>query len=103
MVHALKKGNFEEYLPLELMVEVLNELCGGENISKFDVEAGKPVENQLKRLVHERYEGSRFDFLKVPLGQEVGKRMVERGLKPDDEIIAILNKAKEIATRWRES
>jgi len=99
MVHALEKGNFEEYLPLELMVEVLNELCGGEKISKFDVEAGKPVENQLRRLVHERYEGSRFDFLKVPLGQEVGKRMVERGLKPDDEIIAILNKAKEIAMR----
>ena len=97
MVHALKRGNFEEYLPLELMIEVLNELCGGEKISKFDVEAGKPVENQLKRLVHEKYHGSRFDFLKVRLGQEVGKRMVKRGLKPDDEVISILNKAKEIA------
>ena len=97
MIHALEKGNFEEYLPLELMVEVLNELCGGEEISKFDVESEKPVENQLSRLVHERYPESRFEYLKVRLGQEVGKKMVERGLKPDDEIIAILEKAKEIA------
>jgi len=30
MVRTLSKGNFEEYLPLELAVEVLNDLCGGE-------------------------------------------------------------------------
>lgn len=97
-VYALSRGNFEEYLPLELMVEVLNELCGGEEISKFDVDLKKPVENQLSQLVHDKYTGSRFEHLKVQLGQEVGKRMVERGLKPDDEIIEILSKAKEIAT-----
>jgi len=97
MVHALKKGNFEEYLPLELMVEVLNDLCGGEEISKFDVDSKKPVENQLRKLVHEKYPTSRFEHLKVKLGQEVGRSMVERGLKPDEEITAILEKAKEIA------
>jgi len=97
MVHALKKGNFEEYLPLELMVEVLNDLCGGEEISKFDVDSKKPMENQLRELVHEKYPTSRFEHLKVKLGQEVGRRMVERGLKPDEEITAILEKAKEIA------
>jgi len=98
MVHALKKGNFEEYLPLELMVEVLNELCGGKEISRFDVETEKPVKNQLHELVHEKYKASRFEHLKVALGQEVGRRMVERELRPDDEIISILDKAKEIAT-----
>jgi len=98
MVHALKKGNFEEYLPLELMVEVLNELCGGEEISKFDVNTEEPVENQLRKLVHEKYEGSRFEHLKVQLGQEVGWRMVERRMRPDDEIITILEEAKKIAT-----
>jgi predicted ATP-dependent endonuclease of OLD family len=97
MVHVLEKGNFEEYLPLELLVEVLNDLCGGDKISKFDVDSENPVENQLKKLVHEKYPGSRFEHLKVHLGQEVGRRMVERGLKPDDEITAILEKAKEIA------
>lgn len=98
MVHALKKGNFEEYLPPELMVEVLNELCGGEKISKFDIDLEKPVENQLCQLVHDNYIGSRFEHLKVQLGQEVGRLMVERGIKPEDEIIEILNKTKEIAT-----
>ena len=97
-VYALSKGNFEEYLPLELMVEVLNELCGGEEISKFDVDSEKPIENQLCQLIHDKYTDSRFEHLKVQLGQEVGRRMVERGLKPDDEIIEILSKAKEIAT-----
>jgi len=48
--------------------------------------------------VHDKYIGSRFERLKVQLGQEVGRLMVVRGLKPDDEIIEILNKAKEIAT-----
>ena len=97
MVHALEKGNFEEYLPLELLVEVLNYLCGGDEISKFDVDSEKPMENQLKKLVHEKYPTSRFEHLKVKLGQEVGRLMVERGLKPDEEITAILEKAKEIA------
>lgn len=107
-VYVLKKGNFEEYLPLEIMVEVINELCQSElaecghgkveSISKLDVDTSKPVENQLRRLVHERYVGVRFEYLKVRLGEEVGKRMVERGLKPHEEITAILNKAKDIAT-----
>jgi len=107
-VYALKKGNFEEYLPLEIMIEVINELCQNEltecgrgnveSISKFDFDMSKPVENQLRRLVHERFVGVRFEYLKVRLGQEAGKRMVERGLKPDGEIIDILNKAREIAT-----
>lgn len=107
MVHALNKGNFEEYLPLEVMVEVINELCRNElggytqqnvdGISKFDVDQSKPIENQLSRLVHERYTGVRFEYLKVRLGEEVGKRMVERGLKPEQEIVTILQKAKEIA------
>ncbi len=107
-IYALKKGNFEEYLPLEIMIEVINELCQNElaecgrgkveSISKFDVDTSKPIENQLRRLVHERFIGIRFEYLKVRLGEEVGKRMVERGLRPDDEIIEILTKAKEIAT-----
>ena len=94
------------YLPLEILIEVTNELCkseveeyGGEQreISKFDIDVDKPVENQLKKLVHERFTGVRFEYLKVRLGQEVGKRMVERGLRPDPEIEAILEEAARIA------
>jgi predicted ATP-dependent endonuclease of OLD family len=96
--YKLSKGNFEEYLPLEIMIEVLNQLCGGEELSMFDVDPGKPIENQLRRLVHEKYPGSRFQHLKVHMGQEVGKRMFERGIKPDQEIIDILAEVKEIAT-----
>lgn len=55
------------------------------------------MENQLKKLVHERFTGVRFEYLKVRLGQEVGKRMVERGLRPDPEIEAILEEAARIA------
>ncbi len=107
MVHALEKGNFEEYLPVDVMVEVINELCRNDlgkyaegnvqEISQFDVDTSRPIENQLRRLVHEKYTGVSFEYLKVRLGEEVGKRMVERGLKPDKEIVAILEKAKEIA------
>jgi hypothetical protein len=106
-VYVLQKGNFEEYLPKEIAVEVINELClkdlpdetrkNVQQISIFDIDESKPIENQLRRLVHERYVGERFTFLKLPLGQEVGKRMVERRMRPHDEIIEILNKAKEIA------
>jgi hypothetical protein len=108
MIHALEKGNFEEYLPLDIMVEVINKLCGNElggytqegvkEISKFDVDTAKPIENQLKQLVHGKYPGVRFEYLKVRLGEEVGKRMVERDVKPDKEIAQILEKAREIAT-----
>ncbi len=97
MIHALSKGNFEEYLPLELMIEVLNDLCGGKEISKFDIDENKPVENQLRLLVHQKYNYSRFEHLKVQLGQKVGMLMVERGLKPNSEIVKILRKAEDIA------
>ncbi|MGD0552635.1 MAG: AAA family ATPase [Sedimentisphaerales bacterium] len=106
-VYVLQKGNFEEYLPKEITVEVINELClkdlpdetrkNVQQISVFDIDESKPIENQLRKLVHEKYVGERFAFLKLPLGQEVGKRMVERKIRPHDEIIEILNKAKEIA------
>jgi predicted ATP-dependent endonuclease of OLD family len=105
-IYPLAKGTIEDYLPLEILIEVTNELCkseveeyGGEQreISKFDIDVDKPVENQLKKLVHERFTGVRFEYLKVRLGQEVGKRMVERGLRPDPEIEAILEEAARIA------
>jgi predicted ATP-dependent endonuclease of OLD family len=106
-VHALTKGAIEEYLPLEIMVEVINRISldevqerGQENvkpISKFDIDESKPLENQLRQLVDARYLGVRFDHMKVHLGEEVGKLMVERGIKPHDEIITILKKAEEVA------
>ncbi|MFC1783785.1 ATP-dependent endonuclease, partial [Planctomycetota bacterium] len=99
LVHVLKKGNFEEYLPIELMVETINELCGGEKISIYDIDTEKPIENQLSKLVHEKYPGERFNYLKIPLGEKVGQRMVERGIKPDPEILEILKKAEEIAKK----
>jgi hypothetical protein len=107
-VYVLQKGNFEEYLSKEIVIEVINEIClknvpdelrkSVQQISKFDIDESKPIENQLRKLVHERYVCERFTFLKLPLGQEVGKRMVERGIKPDEEIIKILTLAKDIAT-----
>jgi len=106
-VYVLQKGNFEEYLPKEIVIEVINEIClnnvqdelrkNVQQISKFDIDESKPIENQLRKLVHDRYVGERFAFLKLPLGQEVGKRMVERGIKPDEEIAKILTLAKDIA------
>jgi len=108
LVHALAKGAIEEYLPLEIMIEVINRISLDEvqkreqedvkPISKFDIDRSKPVENQLRQLVHDRYQGVRFDHMKVHLGEEVGKLMVERVIKPDKEIINILEKAVEIAT-----
>jgi putative ATP-dependent endonuclease of OLD family len=106
-VFVLQKGNFEEYLPLEIMIEVINELCladiaerGSSNvepISKFDIDMSKPIENQLKKLVHEKYIGVRFEYLKVRIGEEVGKRMKERGIEPDREITEILFQTKNVA------
>jgi len=107
LVHALQKGTVEEYLPLEIMIEVVNKFSladveerGQDDvkvISKFDIDSSKPVANQLQRLVHERYLGVRFEHMKVHLGEEVGKLMVERGIKPDEEIISILREAEEVA------
>jgi hypothetical protein len=107
-IYVLKKHSFEDYLPLEIVIEVINEFCQkeledcgrgeAEPISKFDIDDSKSTENQLRRLVHEKYIGVRFEYLKVRLGEEVGRLMVERGLKPDDEIKEILNKANEIAS-----
>ncbi len=77
-VYVLQKGNFEEYLPKEIAVEVINDLClknlpdetrkNVQQISTFDIDESKPIENQLRKLVHERYVGERFAFLKLPLG-----------------------------------
>jgi len=71
--------------------------AGGKEISKFDIDTDKPIENQLRQLVHEKYIHSRFQYLKVHLGEKVGKLMVERGFEPDSEIVEILIKAKDIA------
>jgi len=106
-VYVLQKGNFEEYLPLEITIEVINNLCRPEAtergqetinpISIFDIDMSKPIENQLKKLVHGRYLGVRFEYLKVRLGEEVGKLMVERRIQVDKEIAAILSRAEEVA------
>lgn len=100
-------GRMKRYLPFEIMIEVVNKFSladvekrgqdDGKGISKFEIDSSKPVANQLQRLVDERYLGVRFEHMKVHVGEEVGKVMVQRHIEPGDEIITILKKAEEIA------
>ncbi len=99
-VFVWEKGEIEDYLPVSLCVEVLNEMFSdGDEITETDIDESARRTDELKRVVYEKKgPGSRWSFGKVQFGELVGKKIVEAEVDLDAEVVGVLNYIHEIAT-----
>lgn len=101
-VFRLKKGNIEDYYPLEIVAEVINTQLSPSSpvtVEEFDEDKfGADRISDFRKIMHEHNAGKSEGFLKQQIGI-VGTRLLkERDYPLDDEIKEILNTVKEIAT-----
>jgi len=99
-VFCLKKGNIEDYYPLEIVAEVINqELKPTTKVKASDFDATQHGDKRLenfKRVMYEHGSGDSLSFLKKFLGSVGTKMMKEKKLPVDAEIKQIFDKVKEI-------
>jgi len=91
-VHRWSKGEIEDYLPLPLCVEVLNEQYpDGDEVLVTDICPDKPRLHELRRITFaKKSPGTRWSIGKVHFGELVGKKMVAQGVSLDEEIREVL-------------
>jgi len=92
------RGEIEDYLPVSLCVEVLNEMLPfGQVIDEDDIDDAKPRLGELGRAVHEKKGPSaRWSYGKVEFGDRVGRKIVEQAVELDPEIINVLKAVEDI-------
>lgn len=104
-VFCLQKGTIEDYYPLEIVAEVINqELKPNKKISEDDFDENKHGEKRLADFKHVMYKngaGDPLDYLKSLIGSVGTKFMKERGLPVDDELKGIFETVKSIAEEER--
>lgn len=101
-VFCLKKGNIEDYYPLSIVAEVINQvLRPNRKVVEADFDADKSGDDRLKdfgRVMHECDCGSTVRYLKTQLGG-LGTRLIrERNIPVDPELVEIFDSLRAIAT-----
>ena len=99
-VFRLSKGNIEDYFPLDIVAEVINQgLNPTTPVSASDFDESKHGDDRLqnfKKVMHEHGAGSSIGILKRSLGL-VGTKMIrDRGIPLDPELQEIFNEVKRI-------
>jgi putative ATP-dependent endonuclease of OLD family len=99
-VFRLSKGNIEDYFPLDIVAEVINQgLNPTTPVSASDFDESKHGDDRLqnfKKVMHEHGAGSSIGILKRSLGL-VGTKMIrDRGIPLDLELQEIFNEVKRI-------
>jgi putative ATP-dependent endonuclease of OLD family len=99
-VFCLKKGNIEDYYPLEIVADVINqELKPTTPVKVSDFDATKTGDDRLKNFKHVMFDhgcGDSINFLKKCLGSIGTKMMKEKGIKIDPELKEIFEKVKKV-------
>lgn len=99
-VFCLKKGNIEDYYPLEIVADVINqELNPTKKVKASDFDEKKHGDerlNDFKRVMHEHGAGESIGYLKRYLGLVGTKMMKERGIPVDPELKEIFDEVKRI-------
>lgn len=100
-VFRLSKGNIEDYFPLEIVAEVINqELNPTTPVSAADFDENKHGDDRLnnfKKVMYEHGAGDSIGILKRRLGLIGTKIMRKSGFPLDSELIGIFNTVKKIA------
>ncbi len=99
-VFRLKKGNIEDYYPLDIVAEVINSEFSPKPqvlVQDFDSEKhGRERLDNFKKVMYDHEAGSSIGYLKRHLGSVGTKMMRDQGIKPDNEIKEIFNMVKKI-------
>ena len=100
-VFCLKKGNIEDYYPLEIVADVINrEFSPKKEISASDFDAslsGKDRLDNFSQVMYEFTGSSSLGYLKRHLGG-LGSRLIkERAIALDPELIEIFKTVEKIA------
>ncbi len=100
-VFCLKKGNIEDYYPLDVVAEVMNKTFGPDKQikpSEFDSSKhGKDRMDDFVRVMMEHGIGDAKGYLKRCIGLEGTKIIKERGGLVDSELREILLEVKKVA------
>jgi len=97
-VFVWSRGDIEDYLPIRVCVEVLNEMFpDGQPIEEGDVAAEKPRLGEVQRVVHEKkVRGPRWNIAKVQFGQMAGRKIVAERIPLDPEVSKVLDYIRHI-------
>ena len=100
-VFCLQKGNIEDYIPLEIVAEVINsQLSPTEPVTVADFDSSKSGHDRLndfKTVMMEHGAGDSIRYLKRHLGGLGARLMKEQSLPLDPELAEIFATVKEIA------
>ncbi len=99
-IFCLKKGNIEDYYPLEIVAAVINqELKPTTPVKASDFDQSKNgIErlSNLKRVMYEHGAGDSIGVLKRALGSVGTKMMLEQKIVVDPELVEIFSEVKRI-------
>lgn len=99
-VFRLSKGNIEDYYPLEIVAQVINqEFSPTEDVSAQDFDSSKHGKQRLddfKKVMHEHGAGTSIGYLKTKLGGIGTKLLLEHGVELDDELKEIFQTVESI-------
>lgn len=101
-VFRLSKGNIEDYFPLDIVAEVINsELSPKTPVTETDFDANKHGKDRLddfKKVMREHGAGFSIGILKRSLGELGAKKMRDRKIPLDTELVEIFHAVKAIAS-----
>ena len=99
-VIRLSKGTIEDYYPLEVVANVINqELSPTEPVSPEDFDSSKHGKQRLedfKKVMYEHGAGDSIEYLKSLLGGIGTKLLQEQGAELDEELKGIFHLVKSI-------
>ena len=99
-VIRLSKGTIEDYYPLEIVANVINqELSPTEPVSPEDFDSSKHGKHRLedfKKVMYEHGAGDSIEYLKSLLGGIGTKLLQQQGAELDEELKGIFHSVKSI-------
>ena len=100
-VICLSKGTIEDYYPLEIVAQVINQELSPTDevlVDKFDsTKHGDDRLKDFKKVMYEHGAGDSIEYLKRLLGSVGTKLMQEQGVNLDNELKGIFETVKSIA------
>jgi putative ATP-dependent endonuclease of the OLD family len=104
-VFRLSEGMFEDYLPLNLMADVLNEeFPQGEVVKESDFDSskhGKARQSNIEAVLYKKKPSDvRIEYEKIKIGVKVCKKMADAKHNLHDDYRAVFAKAKEIVEQF---
>jgi hypothetical protein len=104
-VFRLSRGNFEDYLSLDVVAAVFNEVYpGGDTVQAQDFDESKSEDARLsdfRKVLHSKKpENARYEFDKIKIGVRACKKMADAGQPLHPDYIAVFDKVREEVNKY---